>query len=89
MLKEAIEKHQKTPTSRTPTFYIFSYVMDVFCATFPILAMGWNWTRIGPLAHIYCSPSWEDNFIPIIYDICDHFMGSIYHNLLNEDASTF
>ena len=51
--------------------------------------MGWNWTRVGPLVHIYCSTLWEDNFIPLIYDICDHFVGSVYQNIFKEDAPTF
>ena len=41
------------------------------------------------LVHIYCSPLWEDKFIPLIYDICDHFMGSIYHNIFKEYSPNF
>ena len=63
--------------------------MDVFCATFPLLAMGWNWTRVGPPIHIYCSTLWEENFFPHIYDICDHFIGSIYQKVFKGDTPTF
>ena len=34
-VKEDIEKYQNTLTSRKYTFYLYAYVMDVFCATFP------------------------------------------------------
>ena len=32
---------------------------------------------------------WEDNFVPHIYDICDLFLGSMYHKIFKADASTF
>ena len=50
---------------------------------------GWNWKRVGPLVHIYCSALREDNFVPLFYDICYHFMGSIYQNIFKEYAPTF
>ena len=77
VLKESIEKSQKTPALRKPTFYLSVYVMDFFCTTFPFPTMGWNWMRVGPSIHIYCSTLWEDNLIPFIYDICDHFIGYV------------
>ena len=33
ILKEAIEKYQKNPASRKPSFYLSAYVMDVLYAT--------------------------------------------------------
>ena len=51
-LKEEIEKYQKTPTTRKPTFYISGYVMDVFCATSAFPALGWNWNKNSPSVHI-------------------------------------
>ena len=44
ILNEAIEKYQKTPSSRKPTFYLSSYVMDVLCAAFDTHP----WDGIGP-----------------------------------------
>ena len=32
---------------------------------------------------------WEDNFVPCIYDICDLFLGSMYHKIFKADAPTF
>ena len=89
ILKEAIKKYQKTPTSRKPTFYLSAYVIDLFCVMSPFPAIGWNWTRVRPPIHIYCSSVWEENFIPLIYDICNHFIGSIYHKLFKGDAPAF
>ena len=65
VLKESIEKYQKTLVSIKPTFYLSSYVMDIFCASFPLSTMGWNWTRVGTLVHIYCSTLWEENSPPL------------------------
>ena len=70
-------------------FYLSTYVMYVFYTSFPFSTMGWNWTKVGPPIHIYCSTLWDDNFIPLIYDICDHFVGSIYQNIFKEYAPTF
>ena len=89
MLKEEIGKYQKISTNRKPTFYMSGYVMDVFCATSSFLAMGWNWTRTSPPIHIYCSYMWEDNFVPWIYEICDHFIGLVYQMIFKGDAPTF
>ena len=89
MLKEAIEKYQKVSTSRKPTFYMLGYVMDIFYATSSFSTMGWNWTKTSPPVHIYCSDMWEDNFIPQIYENCDHFIGSMYLNIFKGDTTTF
>ena len=72
-----------------PTFYLSGYVMDIFYATYSFSEMGWNCTMTSPPIHIYCSTLWEDNFAPHIYDICDHFIGSIYQNIFKGDAPTF
>ena len=66
-----------------------AYVMDIFCATSLFLDLGWNWQKNSPLVHIYCSNMWEDKFVPHIYDICDLFLGSMYHNIFKADAPTF
>ena len=51
--------------------------------------MGWNWQKNSPPIHIYCSNMWKDNFLPCIYDICDLFLGSMYHKIFKVDAPTF
>ena len=78
VLKDANEKYKKNSSSRNPSFYLSGYVMDVLYATSSFPMMGWNWTRTSPLVHIYYSVLWEDKFVPKIYEICDHFIGSIY-----------
>ena len=65
------------------------YVMDVFCGTSAFLALSWNWSKTSPPVHIYCSDMWEENFIPQIYEICDMFLGSMYHKIFKEDALAF
>ena len=63
--------------------------MDIFYVTSSFSTMGWNWTRTSPPIHIYYSDMWEDNFVPQIYEICDHFIGSMYQMFLRGDAPTF
>ena len=63
--------------------------MDGLFSSFPFLAMGWDWTKVGPPVHIYYSTLWEDNFIPLIYNIWDHFVGVVYHKGFKQDAPTF
>ena len=65
------------------------YVMDIFCATSSFPALGWNWKKDSPLVHIYYSDMWEDKFVPWVYEICDLFLGSIYHKIFKADALTF
>ena len=89
VLKEEIEKYEKTLASRKPTFYLSTYIMEVFFLDMPFLAMGWDWKKFGPPIHIYCSALWEDNFITLVYDIFDHFVGSISQNNFKQDAPTF
>ena len=45
--------------------------------------------RVGPPIHIYFSALCEDIFIPFIYDICHHFIGSIYQKVFKGDAPRF
>ena len=51
--------------------------------------MGWNWTRTSPRVHIYYSDMWEDNFVPWIYEICDHFIGLMYEMIFKGEAPSF
>ena len=89
VLKEDIEKYQNNLTSMKPSFYLSGYVMDIYWETSPFPTMGWNWTGTSPPIHIYYSALWEYNFVPHIYDILDHFIGSIYQNIFKGDAPTF
>ena len=89
VLKEEIEKYEKTLTSRKPTIYLSTYIMEVLFLDMPFLAMRWDWKKIVPPIHIYCSALWEDNFITLAYDIFDHFVGSISQNNFKQDAATF
>ena len=51
-LREEIEKYEKTPTNRKPSFYMSGFVMDAFCASTAFSALNWNWTEKSPLVHI-------------------------------------
>ena len=63
--------------------------MDVFCTTSKFPNLGWNWENNCPPVHIYCFDWWEDNFFHRIYDLCDLFLGSMYHMIFKADAPTF
>ena len=66
-----------------------AYVMDFFCATSSFLDLGWNWQKDCPPVHIYCYDMWEDNFVPHIYEICDLFLGSMYHKIFKANVVAF
>ena len=66
-----------------------AYVMDIFCVTSTFPDLGWNCQKNSPSVHIYCYDMWEDNFVPRIYDICDLFLGSMYHTIFKADSSMF
>ena len=63
--------------------------MDVFCTTSKFPNLGWNWQKNCPPIHIYYSNLWEDNFFCRIYEICDLFLGSMYHMIFKDDALAF
>ena len=51
--------------------------------------LGWNWQKNCPPVHVYCSNPWEDNVVRRIYEICDLFLGSMYHMIFKVNALTF
>ena len=63
--------------------------MDIFCMTSKFPNLCWNWEKNCPLVHIYYADLWEDNFVRRIYDICDLFLGSMYHMIFKADAPAF
>ena len=85
-LQHQIEKYMK---GKKLQFYMSAYVMDVFCTTSKFPNLGWNWEKNCPPIHIYCSDLWEDNFVHHIYEICNLFLGSMYHMIFKTDALDF
>ena len=67
-------------------FYLSSYVVDFIRSSFGFPTMNWKWTKQNPPIHIYYSTLWEDKCIPLIYEICDQFIGAIYPMLYKKDA---
>ena len=51
--------------------------------------MNWKWTKQSPPVHILCSVLWEDNYINLIYEIYDKFIGANYFMLYKKDAPSF
>ena len=64
IFKYAILQVHKKSTTKKPTFYLLTYVMDIICTSFSYPAMNWHWTKEKPLIHIYYLVLWEDNYIP-------------------------
>ena len=54
-LQEEIEKYQRTPSKRKPSFYMSRFIIDAFgaCSCFPEL--NWDWKEKFPPVHIYCA----------------------------------
>ena len=88
-LQQQIEKYLKVASSKKTQFYMSAYVMDVFCSTSAFPNLAWNWQKNFPLVHIYYSNMWENNFLCCIYEICDIFLGSMYHKIFKVDAPAF
>ena len=85
-LRVEIEKYERTPDKRKPSFYMLGFVMDAFCASTTFPDLNWNWTEKYPPIHIYCYDLRDDNFIPRVYELCDLFLGSMYYNIFKPDA---
>ena len=88
-LQEEIEKYQKTPPNRKPTFYMSGFVMDAFCASSSFPSLNWYWDEKYSPVHIYFPDMWEDNFIPQVYELCDLFLESMYFKSFKADAPAF
>ena len=88
-LREEIEKYEKTPANRKPSFYMLGFVMDAFYGSNSFSALNWNWRDKYPPVHIYCADMSDKNFIPRVYELYDLFLGSMYCNTFKVDAPAF
>jgi len=84
-------RRKRSVASRVyPPFFMSAYVMDAICfgSKFPI--MGWNWTVRNPLPiHIYHKDTWESNFQPHFFKICNGVKLPIHKRLYSRDAPRF
>ena len=71
ILTDVISQAQNTTSSKKPKFHLSAYVVYIICYSFSFPTMNWKWTNQSPRIHIYCSSLWEDNYISLIYEICD------------------
>ena len=88
-LKMAIQDYQNAASRKKPNFFFSAFVIDVFCTEFQYPNLGWNWTLPAPPMPIYHSELWDTNYAPKFYDICEHFLGSIYFSIFKKEAPTF
>ena len=70
-------------------FFFSAFIIDVLCTELQYPNLGWNWTLMAPPIPIYYSSLWDNNYPTMFYDICEHFLGSIYFTILKEEAPTF
>ena len=88
-LHEEIEKYERTHDNRKPSFYMLGFVMDAFCASTAFPNLNWKWKEKSPPVHIYCADMWDKNSIPLVYELCDLFLESMYFNIFKFDAPAF
>ena len=84
--KDVILQAQKNLSTKKPSFYLSSYIMDVVCASLSFPAMNWHQTRGNPPIQIYFPILWEDNYRPHIYDIYDNFIGVVHFSIFKKNA---
>ena len=85
----AIQYYQKSTTRKKPNFFFLAFIIDVFCTEFQYPHLGWNWTLPAPPVPIYYLKLWDNNYMDLFYDICEHFMGTIYFKIFKVEAPSF
>ena len=50
-LKKAQKEHQ---------FFMYSYLLDVMCASREYISLRWRWNSDLPSIHVYCKMRWEN-----------------------------
>ena len=80
---------QKATTRKKPIFFFSAFIFYVFCTEFQYPNLGWNWTLIAPPVPIYYSELWDTNYAARFYDICEHFLSSIYFSIFKKEAPAF
>ena len=88
-LKISIQEYQKATTRKKPNFFFSTFIYDILCAEFEYLNLGWKWSFSAPPVPIYYSELWDTNYAPRFYDICQHFLGTIYFSIFNKEAPPF
>ena len=88
-LKTSIQHYQKATVRKKPNFLFLAFIFYVFCTEFQYPKLGWNWTLMAPLVPIYYSKLWDTNYAARLYDICEHFLTSIYFSIFEMEAPAF
>ena len=77
-LKISIQEYQKATARKKPKFFFSAFIYDILCVEFEYPNLGWKWSFLAPPMPIYYSELWDTNYAPRFYDICQHFLGTIY-----------
>ena len=88
-LKNSIQDYQKATTKNKSNFFFSSFIYGIFCTEFQYPNLGWNWNLPAPPVPIYYSELWDMNYVSRFYDICEHFLGSIYFSIFKKEAPAF
>ena len=70
-------------------FFFSTFIIEAFCTKFQYPNLGWNYTLPVPLLPIYYSSLWDTKYATMFYDICEHFLGSIYFTIFKGEAPSF
>ena len=88
-LKISIQDYQKATARKKPNFFFSAFIYDILCAEFEYPNLEWKWSFSAPLVPIYYSELWDTNYAPRFYDICQHFLGTIYFSIFKKEAPAF
>ena len=67
------------------TFYFFTYLMDILCASNSFPCMKWAWNPQRHPIHLYCKELWKEKSFKEMYIICNHFLAKAHQLLFRSE----
>ena len=65
---------------------MYSYILDVMCASQEFPSMGWKWNQGLLFIHVYCKMIWENKYKEDCERICNYLFYPIYRIFFGEEA---
>ena len=84
-----IQEYQEATTIKKPNYFFSAFIYDILCAELEYPNLGWKWSFPSPPVPIYYSELWDTNYAPRFYNICEHFLGTIYFSIFKKEAPAF
>jgi hypothetical protein len=78
---------QLTKVHKEHQFYMYSYILDVMCASKEFPSMGWKWNSDLPSIHVYYKMLSKNKYTEDYERICNDLFSPICRILFGEEAS--